>query len=184
MKLRKSFWIAAGALFATASVAIHYEVKIRMHQHSGSVRELGKLKVSEPAPDFTLHDLTDNPVTLSSFRGEKTVLLDFWATWCGPCKAAMPDLQNLSDKFKERGLEVVTIDQRESVDQVRYFIDRRKYSFQVLLDRDGAVGDKYGVRAIPTAVLIDKNGVVQSITVGNVLNDRDIQKRLEGMTKE
>src|SRR6266404_2937249 len=184
MKLRKPSWVVVEVLFAAASIAIHYQVKIGIHQRSGAVHELGRLKVNEPAPDFTLQDLTGQPVTLSSFRGEKAVLIDFWATWCGPCRSAMPGLQDLSDKFKDRGLEVVTIDQGESVDQVRYFVERRKYSFRVLLDHDGVVGDKYGVRGIPTSVLVDKTGVVQSITVGNLVSEAEVQKRVKGITKE
>jgi peroxiredoxin len=184
MKGRKLAWIVAGALFAVASIAIHYEVKIAMHQRSGSVHELGHLKVSEPAPDFTLRDLAGESVTLSSFQGKKAVYIDFWATWCGPCRAGLPGLQDLSDKFKDQGLEVVTIDQGESLEQVRYFIDRKKYSFRVLLDSDNAVGDTYGVRGIPTSVLVDKHGVVQSITVGNVSSEEEIRKRVQRLTQE
>jgi peroxiredoxin len=183
MKARKLAWIVAGALFAVVSIAIHYEVKIAMHQRSGSVHELGHLKVSEAAPDFTLRDLAGQTVTLSSFREKKVVLIDFWAVWCGPCKAALPGLQDLSDKFKDRGLEVVTIDQGETLEQVQYFIDRRKYSFRVLLDLDRAVGDKYGVRGIPTSVLVDKNGVVQWISVGR-FGDDEVKKRVEQLAKE
>ncbi|HEV3240323.1 MAG TPA: TlpA disulfide reductase family protein [Casimicrobiaceae bacterium] len=180
----KLSWIVAGALFAIASVAIHYEVKIGMHHGAGTVDELGQVKVREPAPDFTLRDLAGQPVTLSSFRGKKAVLIDFWATWCAPCRTALPGLQDLTDKFKDRGFEVVTIDQGESVDQVRSFIERKKYSFSVLLDSDRAVGDIYGVRGIPTSVLIDKNGVVQWIAVGNFANESELPKRVEGLVKE
>jgi peroxiredoxin len=183
MNARKLAWIVAGGLFAVASIAIHYEVKIGMHPRSGSVHELGHLKVSEPAPDFALQDLAGQTVTLSSFRGKKAVFIDFWATWCGPCKAALPGLQDLTDNFRDRGLEVLTIDQGESVDQVRYFIDRRKYSFRTLLDLDNVVGDAYGVRGIPTSVLVDKAGVVQWISVGKA-SDEEMQKRVERVTKE
>lgn len=184
MNARKLAWIVAGALFALASIAIHYEVKIAMHQRSGSVHQMGHVKVGEPAPDFTLRDLAGQSVTLSSFRGKKAVYMDFWATWCGPCKAALPGLQDLSDKFKDEGLEVVTIDQGESLEQVRYFIDRKHYSFRVLLDSDNAVGDTYGVRGIPTAVLVDKRGVVQSISVGNMSSEDEIRKRVQRLTEE
>jgi peroxiredoxin len=165
-----------------ASVAIHYEVKIAMHQRSGSVQTLGQLKVSEPAPDFTLQDLSGQTVKLSSFRG-RAVYIDFWATWCGPCKAALPGLQELTDEFKNQGLEIVTIDQGEGLDQVRSFIERKKYSFQVLLDPDSAVGNIYGVRALPTSVFIDRNGIVQSISVGNMSTADDIRKRFDRMPK-
>jgi len=182
MKRRKLFWIAAGTLFAVASVAIHYEVKIAMHQRFGSVQELGQLKVSRPAPDFTLQDLAGQTVSLSSLRG-KVVYIDFWATWCGPCRAALPGLQDLTDKLRDQGLEVVTIDQGESLDQVRSFIERKKYSFRVLLDPGNAVGNTYGVHGLPTSVLVDRNGIVQSISIGNVSTEAEIQKRFERMTK-
>jgi peroxiredoxin len=182
MTIPKLSWIVAGVLFAMASVAIHYEVKIAMHQRSGSVQALGQIKVSEPAPDFSLQDLSGQTVKLSSLRG-RAVYIDFWATWCGPCKVALPGLQELTDELKNQGLEIVTIDQGESLDQVRSFIERKKYSFQVLLDPDGTVGNIYGVRALPTSVFVDRNGIVQSISVGNVSTADDIRKRFDRMPK-
>ena len=162
----RAAWITAGLAFAAASVAIHYEVKIVMHQRAGSVQELGNIKVGHPAPDFTLTDLSGKPVTLSSYHGQKAVVLDFWATWCAPCRMALPDLQSLSDKYADRGLEILALDQGEEPDQVRGFIERKQYLLRVLLDQGNAVGDTYGVRGIPTTVLIDKAGVVRSIFVG------------------
>ncbi len=183
MKVPKLRWIVAGALFAAGSIAIHYEVKIGMHRHLGSVQELGRLKVGEPAPDFILHDLAGQPATLSSYRG-RAVYVDFWATWCAPCRAALPGLQELTDKYKDHGLEVVTIDEGEGVDQVRSFVDRRQFSFRVLLDTDGAIGNIYGARGLPTSVLIDRAGVVRSISVGNVSTAEEIRKRFEWISKE
>jgi peroxiredoxin len=153
-----------------------------MHEHSGAVQELRKVKVGQPAPDFTLPDVTGKPVKLSSFHGQKTVLLDFWATWCGPCRMALPDLQDLSDKYKDRGLEVLAIDQGESANQVQYFLKRRQYSLLFLLDEGSTVGDSYGVRGIPTSVLVDKNGVVQAIFVG-AAPERDLERQVDLATK-
>jgi peroxiredoxin len=182
MTVPKLSWIVAGAIFAMASVAIHYEVKIAMHKRSGSLQALGQLKVNEPAPDFSLQDLSGQTVKLSSLRG-RAVYIDFWATWCGPCKMALPGLQELTDELKNQGLEIVTIDQGESLDEVRSFIERKKYSFQVLLDPGSTVGNIYGVRGLPTSVFVDRNGIVQSITVGNVSTADDIRKRFERMPK-
>ena len=148
------------------------------------MREMGNLKVGQPAPDFTLQDLSGHPVTLSSYRGQKVVLMDFWATWCGPCRMAMPSLQDLADKFKDHSLEILSVNQGESADQVRNFVERRKYTFHAVLDQGQAVGDKYGVRAIPTLVLVDKKGVVQWMRVGYSANEDDLTQLVEKLTKE
>jgi peroxiredoxin len=168
MKLPKTSWVLAGLLFAAVSVAIHYQVKVAMHERTGSVQQLRKLKVGQPAPDFTLSDLDGKSVSLSSFREQKAVVLDFWATWCGPCRMALPDLQEITDKYRDRGLQVFAVDQGESAEQVRFFFSRRQYSLSVLIDRDNVVGGSYGIRALPTSVIVDKNGIVKSIFVGSV----------------
>jgi peroxiredoxin len=185
MKLPKIAWVSLGAFFAVATVAIHYEVKIALHrQPSGSVHELGNIKVGELAPDFSLQDLSNHPVALSSYRGQKVVIMDFWATWCGPCRMSMPGLQDLQDKFKDRGLEVLSVNQGETADQVRNFIERKKYSFHVVLDSDAAVGSKYGIRAIPTLVAVDKEGVVRWLRVGYSDNEDDFRHLLEELTSQ
>lgn len=184
-KLPTIFWISAGVLFAAASVAINYQVKYVMHhQGVGSVQAMGNIKVGQLAPDFTLRDLSNHPVTLSSYRGHKVVLMDFWATWCGPCRMAMPGLQDLADKYGKQGLEILSINQGESADHVRDFIQREKYTFHVVLDRDQAVGNQYGVQAIPTLVLVDKKGVVRWIRVGYSPDDESLKKLVKKLTKE
>jgi peroxiredoxin len=184
MNMRKAGGIIGGVLFVIGSVAINYQVKIAMHhERAGSVKEMGHIKVGEPAPDFSLNDLSNRPVTLASFRGEKVVLLDFWATWCGPCRMAMPGLQELQEKFKGRSLEILSLNQGEPADQVRPFIERKKYSFHVLLDSAGEVGEKYGVRGIPALVLVDKKGAVQWIRVGYSPEEDDLKAIIERLTE-
>jgi peroxiredoxin len=97
---------------------------------------------------------------------------------------AMPGLQELQDKFKDRGLEILSINQGETAEPVRNFIQRKKYSFHVVLDQDGAVGGNYGVRGIPTLVLVDKKGVVQWLRVGYSGNDDALRQLLERLTRE
>jgi peroxiredoxin len=182
---RKFFWIMAAVLFAAASVAINYQVKYVMHhQGVGSVQAMGNIKVGQPAPDFTLKDLSGRPVALSAYRGHKVVLMDFWATWCGPCRMAMPDLQDLAEKYRTNGLEVLSVNQGEPADQVQNFIQRRNYTFHVVLDQDQAVGNKYGVQAIPTLVLLDKKGVVQWIRVGYSPDVEKLKRLVEKLTRE
>jgi peroxiredoxin len=96
----------------------------------------------------------------------------------------MINLQTLQDKFKDRGLEILSVNQGEPADQVRQFIDRKKYSFHVVLDADGSVSAKYGVRAIPTLVLVDKSGVIQWLQVGYDNDETRLQQAIERLIKE
>jgi peroxiredoxin len=181
----RTWWGIALLLFAAATVAIHYEVKVRLHvgTTAGSVGAIGKLKVGDAAPDFSLPDLADAPVTLAGFRGHKVVVLDFWATWCGPCRVAMPGLQALHEDLKAQGIELVSVNQSERKDQVRAFIERKKYTFRTVLDADGDVGNRYGVRALPTLVVIDKQGKVRRLSVGYT-DDRELRKVLLALAAE
>jgi peroxiredoxin len=96
---------------------------------------------------------------------------------------AMPGLQVLADKFKGQGLEILSVDQGESAEVVRPFIEKEKYSFHVVLDKDQAAAQHYGVQGIPTLVLVDKNGVVQWIRVGYSSNEDDLRQLVEKLTK-
>jgi peroxiredoxin len=145
---------------------------------------MGNVKKDMLAPDFTLKDLAQTSVTLSQLRGHKVVLMDFWATWCPPCKMEMPLLQDMQDKLKGRDFEILSIDQGETSEQVGYFIKAKKYGFHVLLDSDGAVGGLYGVPGIPTLVLVDKKGVIQSLQVGYNGDEDALEKEVERLLKE
>jgi len=94
----------------------------------------------------------------------------------------MVDLQSLQDKFKDQGLEILSLNQGEPADDVRQFINRKKYAFHVLLDSDGAVSAKYGVRGIPTLVLVDKNGVIQWLQVGYESGNSDLEQKIQSLT--
>ncbi len=110
-----------------------------------------------PAPDFTLKDLDGKSVTLSSYRGKKVVVIDFWATWCGPCRFTMPLLQKFHDRNKGK-IEVLSIDQQEDPAKVAAFIKNAGYTFRVLIDPDNGVSSQYRVYGIPTLFVIDKSG--------------------------
>jgi peroxiredoxin len=185
-KARQFVRILAIAIFAAATVWINYEVKVNVQggHTAGSVREMGNVKLSQSAPDFSVLDLSSNKISLASYRGQKVVLLDFWATWCGPCRMAMVGLQTLQDKYKGQGLEILSLNQAEPANQVRQFITRKKYGFHVVLDADGSVAAKYGVRGIPTLVLVDKSGVIQWLQVGYSADDSAMQQAIERLIKQ
>jgi len=125
----------------------------------------------KPAPDFTLPKLGGGTVQLSSLRG-KVVLVDFWATWCGPCRAVIPHLNSLQAAHKEAGLEVVGVSldrQRGAVtplDQVEAFAKTTRMDYAVALGSQATAASFGGVRAIPTAFLIDREGRIRNRYVG------------------
>jgi thiol-disulfide isomerase/thioredoxin len=125
------------------------------------------LRVGDVAPDFTLPKLGGGTLSLHDTRG-KVVFIDFWATWCGPCKAAIPHLQKLYEKYKSDGLMVLGIDVWEygGVDAVKKFKDANKLTYDILLGTDKGVDSLYEVKGIPTVWLLDRNGVITWTHIG------------------
>lgn len=125
-----------------------------------------------PAPDFTLEDLSGKRWSLKSAKG-KIVFLNFWATWCVPCRQEMPMMEKLFREFKPDGLEIVAVNFREDKATVRKFIDELGLSFTVLLDGDGKVCDEYGAWSLPLTYIIDRNGLFIGKTIGDRKWDSD-----------
>ncbi len=117
------------------------------------------------APDFTLEDLDGNAVSLSDFRG-RVVFINFWTTWCPPCRIEMPEIESLYQQYREQGVIVLGIDLQEDGDVVRSFVEEGGYTFTFLLDTPGEVGYAYRVQAIPSSIFIDTEGIIRSMVVG------------------
>lgn len=120
-------------------------------------REQG-LPPGTKAPAFELNTLDGKTVSLAELRG-KPVFIDFWATWCGPCRRALPHTQQFARKYKNKA-HIITINVREDAETVREYLKRHNYSFTVLLNPDGTVADRYGVNGIPHFVIIDAQGEI------------------------
>jgi peroxiredoxin len=119
------------------------------------------------APDFALFGLAGSTVSLDDLRG-KYVVLNFWATWCGLCRAEMPELQAIAEQYAERGVVVLAINYGETEDEVARFAADHGLTFAMGLDSDGAVTRRYQVRTIPTSLVIDEEGVVVARFQGRV----------------
>lgn len=119
----------------------------------------------EQAPDFTTEDAAGNRVDSSSFRG-KLVLLNFWATWCPPCRLEMPDMERLYQEFRDKGLEVVAVNFMESPELVKGFAEERKLTYPMLLDAEAEIAGQYGVMRLPESVLIGRKGEVIAKAIG------------------
>jgi peroxiredoxin len=121
--------------------------------------------LGKPAPDFTLSNLDGKSVPLSSLRGH-IVVLDFWATWCGPCVATLPTVIKVTSSLQDKGVVFYGINLKENADAIRKFQAGKSLAFPVLLDSDGKIADLYKAKAIPQSVLIDKDGKIQAVHVG------------------
>ncbi len=121
--------------------------------------------VGKPAPDFTLASLDGAEVKLADLRGN-VVVLDFWATWCGPCVVSMPLLMEVHKEVSPRGVKLFAINIAEDKEKVSGFLNSRKIELPVLLDSDSRVAEAYGVRGIPMSVVIDGKGIVKNVNVG------------------
>jgi peroxiredoxin len=136
-------------------------------------------RVGKLAPDFRLPGLDGKDVSLSDFRG-KPVLVNFWASWCGPCRAEMPYIQEIYEdkEWKDEGLVILAIDIGENRSTVENFMESNNLSFPVLLDTAKEVALEYNIRGIPTTFLIDKDGIIQVAKVGAFPSKAAIEKDL------
>ncbi|MBM3252850.1 MAG: TlpA family protein disulfide reductase [Candidatus Omnitrophica bacterium] len=117
--------------------------------------------VGSKAPEFSLNDLNEKPVSLKEFGNNKAVLLVFWATWCPYCVQEIPELKRINSEYKDKGLEIIAVDIRENPALVSDFAKKQGIDYTIVIDADGSVSKDYNVVGIPTNVLIDKNGIIQ-----------------------
>jgi peroxiredoxin len=123
--------------------------------------------VGSKAPDFVLTDMQGHKHRLSDYRGHG-VFLNFWGTWCPPCKQEMPYINNQYHQFKDKGVEVLAVDIQESPLAVNEFISRYNLDFPIMIDTDKEVMTTYGIDPLPATFLIDKNGNVVKYYTGSL----------------
>jgi peroxiredoxin len=136
----------------------------------GRAEDFPVSRPAEPtaAPDVELDDLTGQPARLRDLRG-RVVLLNFWATWCAPCREEMPALETLARDFGPRGLTVVGVNFKEPKAQIEDFVRDNRLTFPTWLDSEGLVARRYQVFALPVTFVVDRRGML----VGSVLGIRD-----------
>ena len=122
-------------------------------------------QIGTAAPDCSLPDLKGNTVTLQQMKG-KVVFLDFWAPWCDQCREELPALDVLFRKYRIEGLIVIGVDIDSSEERAADFLQKAPVAFTILMDRKGAMRRAYRFRALPTAFIIDKNGVIRYVHMG------------------
>jgi thiol-disulfide isomerase/thioredoxin len=118
------------------------------------------------APLFTATLLDGAPFDLSNHLGHDVIILDFWATWCGPCREALPTLSEVASAYQDRGVKLFAVDLGESTDDVKTYLEQSGLPLTVVMDDDGSVAATYGAEAIPQTVIIDRQGTVRFVHVG------------------
>jgi len=149
----------------------------------GACRGSTSPQLGQPAPAFTLPSLADgSPVSLEQFRG-KVVLLNFFATWCPACRAEMPFLQAAWEEVQDEGVAFLIIDiAEESEEMVAQFMEERGLTIPVVMNQTGDVATRYNISTLPTTFIVDRQGVVRSITVGPFSNKEAILARVRAVS--
>jgi peroxiredoxin len=154
--------------FLIGIVVIYFIARLRSPQKiSDLIGEEGasiKVQVDAIAPDFELESLSGEWIRLSELNG-KVVLINFWATWCGPCRVEMPAFQSRYEHFSE-DLVILAINEHDTPDEMQTFIDESGFTFNVLYDVDGTVHREYLVRGFPTSFLVDADGKLRIQHIG------------------
>jgi peroxiredoxin len=167
-------WIVVAALLGGAWIFVSKE----------EIKEPDILTLTEApivghlAPDFTLQTAVGESYTLSDFRGQP-VVLNFWASWCGPCRVEMPFFERTQLKYNGQAA-VIGVNQGESAETVQEFGVRQNISYPLLVDDDNTVNLSYNVVSLPTTIFINADGVVEEVIVG-IVNQAVLEDRIEGM---
>ena len=164
-------------LFFVAFAGFSLSVKLDLRRPT----ETTKVKTGEAAPDFSLSSLQGDPIELHRTAKEnKLVLVNFWATWCGPCRLEMPVFEKIYRERKKEGFQILAISVKEDSKVVKDYLDKKPVSFPVLLDPEGTVAEQYGIRAFPTTFLVNSDSEVEHVIEGlDTFLKYQIEARLE-----
>lgn len=164
-----------GIILAVLLAAIGYTIYA-----SVTKEEVEVLATGDEAPNFELVDLEGNTHRLSDYRGEG-VLLNFWGTWCPPCKKEFPAIERQYKSFEDQGVNVLAINIAQSKLEVQNYINELKLTFPVAIDKTRSVMTTYNVGPLPTTILIDENGVITQIITGE-MTEAQIKEHLMSIT--
>lgn len=136
------------------------------------------------APNFTLPDFNNIEISLADLKGFP-IIINFWATWCPPCRSEMPALQSVYQKYKDHGLIVLAVNTtyQDSIDKVSTFVSDNNLTFPILLDGTSQSSTDYQIRSLPTTFFIDKDGIIQDMVLGGPMSEALLNIRVERLLK-
>ena len=177
---KRATWYWAIAALAVLGVAWIAWSRIQVGASGATETRHAIPQAGYPAPDFELQTMEGVPVQLSDLRG-KVVVLNFWATWCPPCRTEMPALQQVYAAYQTRGLEVLAINMQEGSAQATAFARESGLTFPILTDPEGAVSSRYRVTSLPTTLFLDRQGVIREVAVGGPLSHAYLESQVAGL---
>ena len=171
-------WRALAAV--TMAVGLVWTVVSAVPQEAGPRGSTAAPREGFSAPDFRLTLLGGGEVALSELRGQ-VVIVNLWASWCPPCRAEMPALQEVYEAYGDRGLEILAVNTtyQDSQAAAARFVQEYGLTFPVPLDQTGEVSRSYLLRALPTSFFIDRDGVIQTVVIGGPMSRTTIRTTVE-----
>ncbi|HJV45881.1 MAG TPA: thiol-disulfide oxidoreductase ResA [Bacillota bacterium] len=160
-------------IFAGVGLAIYNEF----------LKDKAAVKVGVAAPDFVLKTLDGDDFQLSKYRG-KGVVLNFWGSWCDPCKEEMPALEKTFQSFKDKGIVLVGVNIGESDVSIHSFKDRFGLNFPIAMDSKKEITLLYEIGPIPTTYFIDKDGIVKKVVIGGPMSEQTISNNMKEIVPE
>jgi len=130
-----------------------------------AVESVNAVGLKERAPDFTLKSLEGSNLRLEEYRGQ-VVLINFWASWCGPCRQEMPLLDRLHHRYEDTGFAVLGVNVEGEIEPAQDIVDKTNVTFPILIDDGQKVSEMYNLQAMPSTVVVDRDGVVRYIHLG------------------
>ena len=165
---------------------ISFSVPAAWEQQTKLGHNLTPISKPVPAPSFTLEDMDEEKISLADYKS-KVVLLNFWATWCPPCRREMPSMERLYQKFNGEDFTVIAINQMETGDHVFAYTGQLEVdpTFTILFDSDSKISRTYNVKGLPTSFLIDKKGVIRYRAIGGREFDHpEVEKQIKKLMNE
>lgn len=153
-----------GSVFVVATRAVPAQ-GVSLRSSAGAVASTPAPRPNHPAPDFILPGIDGNPVRLSQLKGQ-VVLINIWATWCPPCRAEMPAIQTVHEKYRARGFTVLAVNVQEPPQIVAAFMREHGLTFPALLDLTAQVSNTYQAYALPSSYFVDRAGVIRAVYRG------------------
>jgi peroxiredoxin len=171
---RKWLYLNIGVAISLIAVGIGSLLLMGQQSATGASQQTDTLVQASrgtAAPDFALFSPEGQEISLSDYEGQ-VILINWWATWCPPCKAEMPAINAFYESYQADGFVVLAVNSQEGASTVKDFIQENGFTFPVLLDSQGQVMDRYHVRALPTSFIIDRHGVIQHIQTGEITSQQ------------